>query len=48
MTQVKIWNATEDMVPGSNFLCLEADQNVGSGFGLQKFSFLFLTSQLWT
>lgn len=41
MTQVKIWNATEDMVPGSNFLCLEADQNFDSGFGLQRFFFFF-------
>jgi len=41
MTQAEIWNAIEDMVPGSNFLCLEADQNFGSGFGLQRFFFSF-------
>ena len=47
MTQAEIWNATEDMVPGSNFLCLEVDQNFGSGFGLQRFFFfIFFKSQL--
>ena len=48
MTQDEIWNATEDIVPGSNFLCLEADQNFGSGFDLQRFFFpsLFPTACL--
>ena len=46
MTQDEIWNATEDIVPGSNFLCLEADQNFGSGFDLQRFFFSFFNKSI--